>query len=132
MKKHSRIFVLMLVAMLIMSTFVQPAMALTQTKLVTAYSITASNVWGSISCDRSNYKVVGTAFGGPATQLTVRPRSTSGQNAANASTFSATVLTNGSGGKAYFTGYGPGSVVNLWGNSNVTSYPASLNATWYF
>lgn len=120
-----------IVCFVLVFAFAGSALAQTTTRSVYAYSTTSSNVWSSISCSRENYKVVGTAFGGPATKLTVRPKSTSGTNAAYASTFSSSTLTNGNG-KPYFPGYGPGSTVNLWGNSDVPSYPASLNATWYF
>lgn len=131
MKRNLRTLVLVLVAVLITSTFTQSAMALTQTKLVTAYSTTSSKVWGNINIDNPSYVVAGTSFSGPATKLTVRPKSTSGTNAANASTFNASTLSNG-GGKAYYPGFIGGTIVNLWGNSDVPSYPASLNATWYF
>lgn len=111
-----------------MITTMSSALAYSGNKTVYAYSTTAVRTWGEITCSHDAYSCSGTSFSGSGsvTKITVRPKTSSGANAANATTFSASVL---SGGKDYFSSY---STVDLWANTDVYNFGGSITGYWRF
>ncbi len=125
MKKVLALFLIAVFMLAILPT----AFAYVGSKSVYAYSTTSVRTWGNISCDYSGYFCSGTSFSGSGdvTKVTVRPKTTGGVNAANATTFSASAL---SGGKDYFSS--DYATVDLWANTDVYNFGGSITGYWKF
>ena len=122
-----KVLVLFLIAVFMLA-ILPTAFAYDGSRSVYAYSTTSVRTWGNIPCDYSGYSCSGTSFSGSGdvTKVTVRPKTASGVNAANATTFSASVL---SGGKDYFSDY---AAVDLWANTDVYNFGGSITGYWKF
>ena len=124
MKKKILSIAICIALILTCLSFPETALATKTTRTIYGYSTTSVRAWGNVSRYYSAYHCAGDSFSGPATKITVRPKTTSGQNAAYATTYSANAL---SGGKPYFDSY---SVVDIWANTNVYNNAAGIHGEW--
>lgn len=125
MKKRALSFVVMLALGITLFAFPLTAQATATNHTIYGYSTTSVRAWGNVSCGGYlSYYCAGSSFSGPATKITVRPKTSSGTNAANATTYAAGAL---SGGKQYFSSH---SQVDMWANTNVYNIAAGITGYW--